>query len=64
MQKNFVSDLWHPSLGTLWKAPTVLSVVCTAIFLAEQAVQKTGIGTMTASTLNASFPYELPLAAR
>lgn len=42
----------------------VLSVVmCTEIFLAEQAVQRMGFGTMTASTLKASFQDELLLAA-
>lgn len=47
-----------------WEAPTVLSVVmCTEIFLAEQAVQRMGFGTMTASTLKASFQDELLLAA-
>lgn len=65
MQNNFVRDPWHPFLGMLWEVPTVFSVVvvCTEIFLVEQAVQRMGFGTMTASTLNASFQEELHLAA-
>ena len=65
MLNNFVRDPWHPFLGMSWEAPTVLSVVvCTEIFLAEQAVQRMGFGTMTASTRNASSQDELLLAAR
>jgi len=42
----------------------VLSVVCTEIFLAEQAVQRMGFGIMSEPSLNASFQDEVLLAAR
>lgn len=64
-QNNFVRDLWHPFSEMLLEALTELSiVVCTEIFLAEQAVQRMGFGIMTSSILNASFQDELLSAAR
>lgn len=55
------TDLWHPFWEMSWEAPVVVSVVaCTKILLAEQASQRMGFGTMTMSTLNASFKMSCP----